>query len=79
MTRDLDVKEFAQRVERLCDFFIAKIKDEDNGKSSDLKVFEDLKEDAADIQCDKGALLNSVLGGLDGYMRGASGLQAAKT
>lgn len=79
MTRDLDIKEFAQRVERLCDFFINKIKEENNGKSSDLKVFEDLKEDAADIQSDQAPIVSTVLRGLDGYMRGSSGLQAANT
>jgi len=55
------------------------MKDENNGKSSDIKVIEDLKEDAADIQCDKVPIVSTVLEGLDSYIRGASGLQAANT
>jgi hypothetical protein len=66
--KDIDIKEFAIRVERLCDFFISK-KIEDTGKdgSEDLKVLEDLKNDAATIQFE---WKPKTFDGLDNYMKG---------
>lgn len=67
MTRDLNIKEFAERVERLCDFMISKM---NNDGSKDLQVFQDLKEDAADIQTDRVRINEQTIEGLDDYMRG---------
>lgn len=67
---ETSVVEFARRVERMCDFFIAKVIDETgrNG-SDDLVALEKLKEDAANFQANpQGA--GSVLEGFDNYMRG---------
>jgi hypothetical protein len=44
----IELDEFARRVERLCDFLLDKI-DKKSG-SMDLRVIQDLKEDAANIQ-----------------------------
>lgn len=71
MTKNVDIKDFARQVERLCDFLIAK-KSEETGKdgSDDLAVIEDLKEDAADIQFSSQPA-SDTLNGLDAYMKGA--------
>jgi hypothetical protein len=72
-TKDLDIKTFAERVERLCDFFIGQIVEESgrNG-SEDLKVLEDLKEDAADISCDRVPIISQTIAGLREYMNGVA-------
>ncbi len=62
----VDIKEFARDVERVCDFFIAKV--EKDG-SDDLTVLENLKEVAADIQFGD-ALDSEVIEGLSAYMKG---------
>lgn len=68
MARKLELKEFAKRVEHVCDFFLSK--SEADG-SSDRKVLEDLKEDAADIQFDQIEIETSgAYNGLDDYMKG---------
>jgi hypothetical protein len=79
VTRDLDIKDFARRVERLCDFLYAQVTSE-IGKtgSNDLKVIEDLKEDAADIQFDCAHVLSKPLEGLYNYMNGADIAPKAK-
>lgn len=71
--KKIDIKEFAQRVERLCDFLIAKrVMETGKDGSNDLRVVEDLKEDAADIQFEKVDLGVNVIDGLYDYMKGAS-------
>lgn len=71
MVKDLDIKDFAKRVERLCDFLLDKLSDESGRDgSNDVKVIEDLKEDAADIQSDRVPLVSQTFSGLDSYMRG---------
>lgn len=67
-TEQIAVKDFAARVERLCDYFLSKI--ERNG-SSDRKVLEDLKEISADIQFDRVEVvgINSIEG-LHDFMLG---------
>ena len=69
-SRKIEIKEFARRVETLCDFFIAKY-DREIGKdgSNDLKVLEDLKEDAADIHMDNAQIVSETLSGLSAYMK----------
>jgi hypothetical protein len=68
----IEIKDFARRVERLCDFFISKATEETgrNG-SEDLKVLEDLKNTAADIQFDRVTVMTQGIEGLSEYMNGA--------
>lgn len=71
MTNQIDIKDFARRVERMCDFFIAKRTEEKiNDGSSDLLVLEELKDEAADIQFDRVHVVSGMLNGLSDYMRG---------
>lgn len=67
---DLDIKKFAERVERLCDFLIGKIKDEGETDTNDLKVIEDIKEDAADISSNRVPISSQTIAGLRDYMSG---------
>jgi hypothetical protein len=67
VARKLEIKDFAKRVEHVCDFFLSKA--EADG-SSDRKVLEDLKEDAADIQFDQAEIDSGAYIGLDDYVRG---------
>lgn len=46
----VNITKFAERVERLCDFVLKQIDPEEKNGSEDLKVIEDLKQDAANIQ-----------------------------
>lgn len=75
-TRKIQIKEFAERVERLCDFFIGKAVEETGRNGSpDLKILEDLKEDAANIQFSSGTQLTE---GLSDYMSGISSVPEEK-
>lgn len=65
--KKIEIKEFARRVEHLCDFFLSKT--EADG-SKDRKVIEDLKETAADIQFEQVEIAEGAYIGLDDYMRG---------
>jgi hypothetical protein len=62
-----EVKDFARRVERLCDFFISKGKEE-GSPSDDLRIIMDLKDEAADIQFSTD--LKVGFEGLERYMKG---------
>lgn len=71
MTKKIDIKDFGRRVERLCDFIIAKIMSE-SLKAEDrpnLKVLQDLKEEAADIQFHNVLEFTETLDGLYDYMK----------
>ena len=70
--RSDDTKDFAIKVERLCDFLIDKYTVEQGRDGSpELKILEDLKDDAADIQA--GAHGKSLfLEGLHEAMNGVS-------
>ena len=70
---EVDIEDFALRVERLCDFLIGK-KQEETGRdgSDDLKVLEDLKQDAANIQFGYKKMVSETLNGLFAYMKGAN-------
>lgn len=71
MSKEIDIQDFAIRVERLCDFFIDKAMSEPgHGETHDLKVIKDLKETATDIQFDHTIIGSKTLFGLDDYMRG---------
>jgi hypothetical protein len=63
----MEIKEFARRVEHLCDFFLSKT---ERDGSKDRKIIEDLKEDAADIQFDQVEIASGVFTGLNDYMVG---------
>ena len=65
--KKIEIKDFAKRVEHVCDFFLSK--SEADG-SNDRKVLEDLKEDAADIQFDQAEINSGAYIGLDDYVRG---------
>jgi hypothetical protein len=65
MPREIELLDFLRRVERLCDFLLNKVKFKDG--SDDLKVIQQLKEDAADLQVNHD---NINLEGLHTYMRG---------
>lgn len=71
MPKTVEIKDFARRVERLCDFLISK-KTAESGRdgSDDLRALENLKEDAADIQFDKVDIVSDAIHGLDVYMNG---------
>lgn len=70
-TKTLDPKEFASRVERVCEFVIDRlIQDRGRDGSKDQKVIEDLREDAADIQYDRVDLGYLSLDGLHDYVNG---------
>lgn len=71
MTKTIDIKDFADRVERLCDFFIAK-KSESTGRdgSKDLIILEDLKNDAADIHFGRVEIVIDPVAGLHDHMNG---------
>jgi hypothetical protein len=61
-----DIINFAERVERLCDFLLVGV--EMDG-SPDVVVIQDLKKDAADLQFLK-KNVNVSIEGLDNHMRG---------
>lgn len=63
--KKVDIQDFARRVEGLCDFILSKIETRDG--SADLKIIEDLKEDAADIHMLE--LAPVPIDGLDAFMR----------
>lgn len=64
--QEIDLEDFAIRVERLCNFLIDKFPFMDG--SEDITVIQKLKEDAADLQTKS---RNQVtLEGLHTYMRG---------
>lgn len=65
--KKIEIKEFARRVEHLCDFFLSN--SEADG-SKDRRVIEDLKEDAADIQFNQAEIAFGAFKGLDEYMKG---------
>lgn len=67
MSRKIEIKDFAKRVEHVCDFFLSK---SERDGSDDRKVLEDLKEDAADIQFDQAEIESGAYSGLDDYVRG---------
>lgn len=64
-----DIKDFAERVELLCDFLISKA--QKDGRA-DILVIQKLKERAADIQAANldEALTDLTITGLDKHMRG---------
>lgn len=64
--QQIDPREFAERVERLCDFILSQAE----GRETDLNIIHKLKEDAADIQAKINSFSGISLTGLDEHMRG---------
>lgn len=64
--RVVDIEEFARRVEQVCDFILNKIPHKDG--SADIRVIQDLKEDAADLQTEKKSFDQNLLQGLKDHM-----------
>lgn len=69
-TVKIDIREFARRVEGVCDFFLNRMHEQGlrNG-SKDILVLEKLKDEAADIQFHRIEPIVESLDGLDDYMR----------
>lgn len=71
--KNVNLKDFARDVERLCDFLLDKASKEGiRDGSPDIVVIEDLRETAADIQFDRVKLTTETLSGLSDYMKGVS-------
>jgi hypothetical protein len=68
--RQVDVKDFASRVERMCEFILDQIEEKDG--SLDISFIQDLKKDAADIQFNPRLYGDISLRGLDKHIRGIS-------
>jgi len=66
---EIDIQEFARRVEQVCDFLLDRIPEKDG--SADIRVIQDLKEDAADLQHSTRTIGQGTLSGLKDYMSGA--------
>jgi hypothetical protein len=74
-TTVFDIKEFAIKVERLCDFLLDRVVAEvGRTGDDDMKILEDLKEEAANIHMVY-APNSYAITGLDQYMRGQTQLQ----
>jgi len=63
-TRAVDIRAFAERVERLCEFLLDKV---DKDGSDDVVVIQKLQEEAAEIQAENVSAFP--LSSLDDYMR----------
>lgn len=61
-----DLRDFAERVERLCQFLLTKT-NQTEMNSDDVAVIRKLKEDAADFQ---NVRIDAFYHGLDNYLRG---------
>lgn len=62
-----DLKEFARRVERLCDFILDQLPKDG---TPDVLIVQKLKDDAADIQHVGFLPMDVAISGLDRYMKG---------
>jgi hypothetical protein len=67
--KSVEIKEFAGRVERLCDYLLSQVSPEHSG-SQDILIIKDLKEDAADLQFQDNERIDIKFNGLDNYMKG---------
>ena len=66
-SKSVEIREFAQRVERLCEFLLTSLDAKDSG-TTDVLVIKKLREDAADIQFNRSDITK--FDGLDDFMRG---------
>jgi len=69
MQTTVDIKDFAIRVERLCEFLLAKV---DKDGSKDVVALQNLKEEAADIQADNSNVISESISGLSEYLKGVN-------
>ena len=70
MPKTIEIREFAQRVERLCDFLLNRMREEGTkDKSANARIIEDLRDDAADIQFNR-TQIPDIFDGLEAYVRG---------
>jgi hypothetical protein len=67
-SKDIDIKEFAIRVERLCEFILDQM-DEKTGSAEQILI-QNLREDAANIQFNPRLYGDISLRGLDDHIRG---------
>ena len=65
---EINIREFAERVERLCEFIFNQVDEKDG--SPDLIFVHKLREDAADIQFNRKVFSGISLIGLDNHARG---------
>lgn len=68
MNKSVDIQEFARRVEGLCDFLLSKIEIKDG--SDDVRLIQDIKEDAADLQHSELESGYAAITGLHNFMKG---------
>ena len=61
-----DIKSFAERVERLCEFLLQNL---ERDGSDDVVAIQKIQEDAADLQCQQN-FANVSIDGLSSYIRG---------
>lgn len=78
MPQYVNITKFAERVERLCDFVLDKLKDETGRRSEDINVIKDLKEDAANIQFNRSGSASETFTGLHDYMQGIPSVEETK-
>ena len=67
--REIDIHDFARRVERVCDFLISQA---ERDGSDDIVVLQELKDEAADIHFGNTNTINLTIKGLSDYMKGVS-------
>ena len=65
--RRIDIKDFADRVERMCEFILMQV---DKDGSQDVTFVQQIKEDAADLQCIPNDMNNLSIDGIHDYMKG---------
>lgn len=70
MASKIDIKEFALRVERMCEFILNQI--DDRTDTTEHIFLEKLKQDAANIQFNPRLYGDISLHGLDDHIRGIS-------
>lgn len=66
MPKEIDLEDFARRVERLCDFLLDKFPFKDG--SDDIVIIQKIKSDAADLQTVANTQVN--IEGLHAYIHG---------
>lgn len=71
--KSVEIRDFAQRVERLCDFLLHQVEVKDSG-TTDILVIKKLREDAADIQFSRVDITK--FEGLDNFMKGLIGKES---
>lgn len=68
INKEINIREFASRVERMCEFILYQIEEKDG--SPDIVFVQKLKEDAAFIQYNPRPFDGISIKGLDDHTRG---------